>query len=216
MITSRPVASWTWGREGEVADCVAESVDAHMGLWSLLHGHRLLVGETDFHMSVRKWGVEEDFLFRGWLRFDATQTRAVARESLLREVRARLASGDIGIIATHMFADGVRLGADGGEREAGMFRLGATVSSDYVSLHLVTYSDAWLTHDLRGRKQPETFSSNQPRLAAALEEIAQWVGDETDPGDPTVFAIPTETGADALVEGDGSVRDLWASFEETE
>ncbi|MEV5442157.1 hypothetical protein AB0N23_06365 [Streptomyces sp. NPDC052644] len=77
---------------------------------------------------------------------------------------------------------------------------------------LATYSDAWLTLDLRERPQADVAASNAPRLAALLSAVSELLDAETEPGDPTFYGRPTQWGFEDLsVEGADYV-DAWSTF----
>ncbi|WP_414168313.1 hypothetical protein ACMATS_16640 [Streptoverticillium reticulum] len=86
-----------------------------------------------------------------------------------------------------------------------------TQSPDVVTLH--TYSDAWLSHNLRGYPQPEVQAANASRLSDALRTVSEFTGDEVDPGDPTWYATPTPSGFEALPDEDPELLDSWDMFE---
>jgi hypothetical protein len=74
----------------------------------------------------------------------------------------------------------------------------ATVSVD-------TYSDVWLPYSLKGEPQPELAAANAPRLAAALERLAEKLGTQVDPGEPTKYAEPVADGLSNHRDEDGAV-----------
>ncbi|MYR60832.1 hypothetical protein GTY54_32900 [Streptomyces sp. SID625] len=91
--------------------------------------------------------------------------------------------------------------------------MSASSFADFVSVDLVTNADLWLKNDLKGRPQPEVYEANSHRLSTLLHSISEALGAETEPGDPTYFAKPTETGAENYFEPDGSPSDVWRKFE---
>ncbi len=80
-----------------------------------------------------------------------------------------------------------------------------------VSLH--TFADAWMSHDLRGHKQPDIQAANAPRLTAALREITSVLGVDVVPGDATSFGVPTVSGFKDLPDEDPDLLDSWYMFE---
>ncbi|GAA2657702.1 hypothetical protein GCM10010307_72700 [Streptomyces vastus] len=80
-----------------------------------------------------------------------------------------------------------------------------------VTLH--TFSDAWMSHDLRGHKQPEVQEENAPRLSSALSSITRLTEAEIIPGDPTSYGIPTVDGFEDLPDEDPDLLDSWYRFE---
>ncbi|MCQ0022515.1 hypothetical protein M4914_05795 [Streptomyces somaliensis DSM 40738] len=77
---------------------------------------------------------------------------------------------------------------------------------------LATYSDAWLTLDLRERPQPDVAASNAPRLAAFLNAVSKLLGAETEPGDPTFYGRPARWGFEDLSVEGADYADAWSTF----
>ncbi|MFF4182944.1 hypothetical protein ACFYZ9_07130 [Streptomyces sp. NPDC001691] len=80
-----------------------------------------------------------------------------------------------------------------------------------VTLH--TFGDAWMSHDLRGYRQPGVQEENAPRLASALTGITRLLDAEVVPGDTTSFGVPSEDGFDDLPDEDPDLLDSWYMFE---
>ncbi|WP_455431588.1 hypothetical protein [Streptomyces gelaticus] len=116
-------------------------------------------------------------------------------------------------MSAHIKSGGLIISGDNEVREDGLFLLGASALLDYVSASLVTFSDAWMSYDLKGRAQPAVHAANASRLAAALRDLSEALGSETDPDDPTYFGKPTDTGIDNYFDRDGAASDVWGSFE---
>ncbi|GGO53666.1 hypothetical protein GCM10012287_40860 [Streptomyces daqingensis] len=159
-------------------------------------------------MSVHRAGDSNDFLFEG--SFDITELSSWP-QTLNDEVKAALDAGQkIGGVNARISGSAVVLG---GTCEENAFSIGASAFLDYVSIDLVTFSDAWMPFDLRGCSQPAVHERNAPRLSAALRDLSEVLDTETDPDDPTYFGKPTETGVENYFEEDGSASDVWGSFE---
>ncbi|MET9922674.1 hypothetical protein ABZZ04_37280 [Streptomyces sp. NPDC006435] len=213
VIAGTPVARWTWGHDGQVGDKTITCLDALLAAYSVLAEHRLVVGDTNAFVSVHEAGKSNSYLFRGELEIGATSPPAGSAQRLAIQIEAALRPGRIGSVSAHIKSGGLIFRGGDDVREGGLFLLGASTLLDYVSVSLVTFSDAWMPCDLKGRAQPAVHAANAPRLATALRELADALGSETDPGDPTYFGEPTETGIDNCFDRDGVASDVWGSFE---
>ncbi|MEV0178409.1 hypothetical protein AB0I54_03735 [Streptomyces sp. NPDC050625] len=78
---------------------------------------------------------------------------------------------------------------------------------------LRTFSDAWMSHDLRGHKQSDVQAENAPRLSTVLSGLTRLTEAETIPGDPTLYGIPTDCGFEDLPDEDSDLLDSWYMFE---
>ncbi|MEU0105735.1 hypothetical protein ABZ313_10235 [Streptomyces sp. NPDC006251] len=181
--------------------------------YAVLSRHRLVIGAPRVSVSVHEAGRKNSYLFRKDFEPEDTWSPADVAKSMAEEVEAGRRPGEIGSV----YADADGLGEvvirGGGREKADLLRLGASTLLDHISVELVTHTDHWLPYDLRGRPQPEVYAANGPRLAAALRDIAEVFGTETDPDDPTYFARPSETGAENFFDQDGNALDVWESFE---
>lgn len=106
------------------------------------------------------------------------------------------------------------LDVDGGaHRSERLFALRLLVwPQGHASVSLATYSDAWMTLDLRERPQPEVAAVNAPRLAALLGAVSELLGAEVEPGDPTYFGRPTASGFEDLSDEGMDYTDPWGTF----
>ncbi|MGW1643231.1 hypothetical protein [Streptomyces lavendulae] len=212
MIASTPVARWTWGRDTDTADsilsCLTDLVAAH----TVLVDHRLAVGETTVHLAVPEWGSPQNYLFKGDLTLPAERKEEQTAELLARQIRQAVRPGRIGSIDAQAICSGMRDGETTG-LETGMFLLGASAFDGFVTIELITYSDIWMSHNLKGHPQPTLRDANAPRLSAALLELAEVLDSETDPEEPTYFGKATETGVENFFGSDGRASDVWASYE---
>ncbi len=213
MMSSTPVARWTWGRdvqpEGSIISCLRDL----MAAWSVLAKHQLVVGTPSISVAVHEVGRSNRYLFQGRLESDATTPTSRVVDQLVQQVEAALSPGEIG--AVHADADGVGvvITDDHATREERLFLVGASAVLDYVSTELVTFSDAWMPYDLKGRAQAVVHAANAQRLSAALHGLSEALHSEIDPHEPTCFAKPTESGVDNYREDDGTASDVWSSFE---
>ncbi|MER5746509.1 hypothetical protein ABT097_24945 [Streptomyces sp. NPDC002225] len=213
MIATTPVARWTWGHDGQNGDKVVACLSVLLTAYAVLAERRLAVGAPNVSVSVYEAGKSNSYLFRGELALDAVSPPAHAAQRLADQVKAALRPGRIGSVSAHIKSDGLIIGGDNDVREVGLFLLGSSALLDYVSASLVTFSDAWMPYDLKGRAQPAVHAANAPRLAAALRDLSEAIGSETDPDDPTYFGKPTEVGIDNYFNRDGTPRDVWESSE---
>ncbi|MFI0902112.1 hypothetical protein ACH4TE_00990 [Streptomyces sioyaensis] len=212
MIASTPVARWTWGRDEQAEDKVTACLHELLTAYTILLKHRLVVDDApNVSMSVHEAGKPNSFLFQGDVELDTTWSDPAQQLATL--VKAALRPGEIGSV----YADANRAGGfiAGIEelREERLFRVGASMLLDHVSVDLVTFSDAWMPYDLRGYDQPAVYAANAPRLSAALRDLSEALDSEVDPDDPTYFGKPTETGVDNYLDEEGVAADVWASFE---
>ncbi|MFD6182136.1 hypothetical protein [Streptomyces goshikiensis] len=213
MIASTPVARWAWGRDSDAADflfgCLADLLSAH----AVLVTHRLVLGDPKIRVSVPESGKPNSLLFEGEFVLPVGRGSVESAELFAREVRSVLRPGRIGSVDASISCSAMRDGEDEEVVEEGAFLLGASAFDDFVTVDLVTFSDTWMRHDLRGNAQPAVYEANAPRLAAGLRDLAEVLGSDTEPEDATYFGRPTETGVENFFGRDGSASDVWASFE---
>lgn len=212
MIASTPVARWTWGRDTETADSVLSCLTDLVAAYSILADHRLAVGGATVHLSVPEWGSPQNYLFEGDLKLPVGRDAGKSVGLLAREVREALRPGRPGSVDAQVICSGMRDGEASGLEE-GMFLLGASAFDGFVTVELITYSDIWMSHDLRGNAQPALREANAPRLEAALRGFAEVLDSETDPEDSTYFGKATETGVENFFGSDGRAADVWSSYE---
>lgn len=80
-----------------------------------------------------------------------------------------------------------------------------------TTLH--TFSDAWMSHDVRGHRQPDVRRENAPRPTAALSAVTELTGAPVEPWDPGGHGVPTEDGFGELPDDDPDLLDSWYMFE---
>ncbi|WP_414504792.1 hypothetical protein [Streptomyces sp. NEAU-L66] len=211
MIASTPVARWTWGRDEQAEDAVAACLHELLTAYTILSRHRLVADTPNVSVSVHEAGKPNTFLFQGDLEFDATWSAPA--QQLASVVRAALRPGQIGSVYADAKSSGFIIDGDEEFREDRLFHLGASTLLGYISVDLVTFSDAWMPFDLKGCGQPSIYAANAPRLSAALRDLSEALDSEIDPDDPTYFGKPTETGIDNYIDEGGAASDVWASFE---
>ncbi|MER7175640.1 hypothetical protein [Streptomyces mesophilus] len=210
MIASSAVARWTWGRDEETPDLVEACLRAVTAAYRVLAEHRLAVGTPRAHVTLRKAGASNSLLHEG----DTPIVGSVDHRALAAGIEESRMAGEAGSVHASVGLSGTVVGVRGQEQvQDGLFRLGSSAYAGYVTTDLVTYGDFWLPYDLKGRAQAGVHAANAPRLTAALAALADALGAETDPDDPTWFAKPSETGIDNYFDPGGSASDVWDSFE---
>ncbi len=212
MITVSPVGHWFWEMKRPAArdwvtTCVRDALDA----WLVLQSTGIAVGATVIDITVS----DEGNLVIQRLR----DVRIASPESPEIDAVVRLLSkidrlGDAKNVSVDVSVPGVCLrgGEEHGVRKLFMVTADAWVSGT-TTLTLRTFSDAWMSHDLRGFRQPSVQSENAPRLKAALDGLARLTGAETVPGDPTLYGVPTQVGFEDLPDEDPDLLDSWYMFE---
>ncbi|MFF0048563.1 hypothetical protein [Streptomyces sp. NPDC005498] len=212
LIATTPVARWTWGRDNQAADKVAACLHELLTAYTVLARHRLASDVPNVSLSVHEAGKSNSYLFQGNFELDATSRSVDIAHQIADQVKNSLRPGTIGAVYAYAKSTGMMPGGNDALHGGELFRLGASAFVDYVSTDLVTFSDLWMPYDLKGRAQPAVHAANAPRLAAALRDLAEALGSETDPDDPTYFGKPTETGIDNYFD-DGIASDVWSRFE---
>ncbi|MGK5629287.1 hypothetical protein [Streptomyces sp. URMC 123] len=218
MITSIPIGSWSWDIHSRSpwAEALQRCVETSLVIYGLLDDLGCVSGAPEGLAVVQSTDPSNDLLFsRGHVPVIPGIPQGgpdVVR--LLRDSTEETAGCSVGLVSFWLACPGKWTDA-GTEINADRFLeidLAAwSESTDSVTLH--TYSDAWLTHNLRGRKQPEVHAANAPRLSAALRAISEFIGAEPYPGDPTCFATPTTDGFEALPDEEPELLDSWEMFE---
>ncbi|MEV6683239.1 hypothetical protein AB0N09_41270 [Streptomyces erythrochromogenes] len=207
MIASTPVARWTWGDFIGGADPLVRCLGDLVAARSVLASHRLALGEATFRLAVSEAGKSADVLFRGVL------TLGGSVEALAGAVRSSMRPGRIGSVDAGSTVSGSLF--DGAEElpTAGVLDLNVSVYADFAAVELITYSDAWMPYDLKGRAQSAVHEANAPRLRSVLADLTDVLGHDMDPEDPTHFGTPTETGVVPHADQDGTPSDSWSRYE---
>ncbi|MFJ5227957.1 hypothetical protein [Streptomyces sp. NPDC088400] len=178
-----------------------------MAARSVLASHRLAIGEPMFHLTISEAGTPTGMLFQGEL------TVAGSAEELAGTVRSAMRPGRIGSVDARSTLAGSLFNGAEELRTEGLLDLNASVDVNFAAVELVTYSDAWMPFDLKGRAQSAVYEANAPRLEAVLPELTNVLGSSMDPEDPTYFGTPTETGVLPHVGQDGTPSDSWSRYE---
>ncbi|APU38480.1 MULTISPECIES: hypothetical protein [unclassified Streptomyces] len=207
MIASTPVARWTWGDFIEDVDPLVRCLGDLMAARSVLASHRLALGESTSRLAISEAGTQAGMLFQSEL------SAAGSVEEMAGAIRAAMRPGRIGSVdARCTVASSLSTGLEE-VRTEDVFDLTAFVDPGFATVDLITYSDAWMRYDLRGRAQSAVYEANAPRLESVLAELTHVLGSEVDPEDPTYFGTPTATGVVAHVDQDGTPSDSWSRYE---
>ncbi|WP_055589965.1 hypothetical protein [Peterkaempfera griseoplana] len=212
MITTSPVARWTWNSTAVTGDETADCVGAALSVLYVLGANRLSGPVRRISVEVGRYGAPRSPLHSGVFELHGNALEENARR-IVEEVHAATPRGPVGTVVTRMDCPGRWYDADGTEhREARLFGCGVLATDTFVAVDLVTYGDCWLPHDLTGRPQPEVHTANAPRLAAALDGLAALLHDRTEPDAPTRYGVPTPTGVGNLLGPDGTPDDVWSRY----
>ncbi|MFF2653219.1 hypothetical protein [Streptomyces sp. NPDC058045] len=212
MITSTPVARWSWGREAVGQDHLADFIRTFASAFSVLKNHRLLLIDIPVKISIHESGNIDKFLFRREFNFSENISPNSA-ESIARSIRSDMFPGEPGGFDIDAYSPSLRREYDPDIPVEKAFALNALMVVDYIAIQVEAYSDAWMQYDLKARPQLERYAVNRPRLAIALNDISEATGGEIDPDDATWFGKPTEDGIENLHYSDGSIPDVWGQHE---
>lgn len=84
--------------------------------------------------------------------------------------------------------------AAGKSRKDQLVELSVSPDDLGMSATLSVHHDIWKWFDFTGRPHPEVYNRNAPRLAEALRELNSVLGVELEPGEPTYYGTPAESG----------------------
>ncbi|MCK8680968.1 hypothetical protein [Streptomyces lichenis] len=214
MITSTPIAGWSWGEFGHDTDLTHEGFRRfHLAL-AVLDRRRLGTPQGGrVTVEITEAG-SRGLLFEGDVPAPPLVSEGTdGAATLAAGIRNSLTASAIGSVKLRATCDGLVETATGFVPTEGMFRLTLRVSGAYFLVGLTTFSDAWMRYDLKGREQATVFAANRPRLAAALADISEALDVEIEPEDPTWFGVPTESGVENELDRHGQPQDVWGSFE---
>lgn len=214
MITSNPMGDWTWELPSST-DAIRprRAAETAVAVWNRLAEHGLANPVGRVSLSVRAAGNMGDVrIDSGNLNLEP-EPLAPASDLSRAVDEAESLDGDL-LISTRLDCPGFWLESGVRHRVEKLFVIQVDVwKSSLLVVTLETYSDAWLKTDTRDREQPEVYAANAPRLSAALEGISDLLGSAPEPGDPSRYAVPTETGfQDTAIEGP-AYDDSWGTFE---
>ncbi|MFH8339402.1 hypothetical protein [Streptomyces sp. AM6-12] len=207
-----PVGSWSWETKtrrpgaGLAAECVRQVLD----VWAILRSLGLCERDARAGITVE---AEEGLVLLSRTGVPVDASVAAAEDELLRILQS-VDYPRVGAMTIELACSGSCLR----EGEAHHVRKLFVVSVDAwpsgaTTVTLRTFSDAWMSHDLRGHKQPAVQAENAPRLKRALIAITRLTEAAVVPSDPTPYGIPTEDGFEDLPDEDPDLLDSWYMFE---
>ncbi|MEW2293483.1 hypothetical protein ABZ719_12340 [Streptomyces sp. NPDC006743] len=214
MITTMDaVGAWSWetGDAGCEGDPLVPCVRLALDVWSVLRTLGLAEACARADIAVRT-GSEGAVVPRAQgVRVDFSAGDA---ERALLEALSEPDRRNVGLATIDLELPGGVLRAGDRYRAEQLFSVTVDVwPSGAASITLRTYSDAWLSHDLRGRRQPDVQKENAPRLKAALAAVTDLLGVPIEPWDPGFHGTPTEDGFEDFPDDDPDLLDSWYMFE---
>ncbi|MFE7958425.1 hypothetical protein [Streptomyces sp. NPDC057413] len=214
MITTiDPVGSWSW--EAKVAspesDLIVRCVRQVLDVWATLRSLGMVEARAEANVTVHDADNRAVLLRKERV---PAGTPDAGAESALLDACSTLSGQHVGCVTIDLSLPGAsyRGGVPHAVRRLfvvslDMWPSGATTTT----LH--TFSDAWLSHDLRGHRQPDVQQENAPRLKAALAAITELIGSPIQPWDPGTHGVPTEDGFEDFPDDDPDLLDSWYMFE---
>lgn len=212
-MTTMPVGSWSWETKQQVSDddlvtrCAREVLDT----WMVLRGHGLAEGDAYADLTVR---AKSD----GTVLFNRTRVHVelssiLSGKDMFGEL-PKIQRDRCGMVTIDLSTPGTCLRSGEPRQVEKLFTISVDAwASGAGTLTLHTFSDAWMSHNLRGHRQPEVQAENAPRLKSVLMAIQQLTEVEVIPSDPTMYGIPTEEGFEDLPDEDPDLLDSWHMFE---
>ncbi|NEW25624.1 hypothetical protein [Nocardia cyriacigeorgica] len=129
--------------------------------------------------------------------------------ALLDAARPADVPGHATIGALTVTGPGTRFDAAGSPHtEDDLVRVGVDLTGTEPVVDLEVHHDIWLTHDFRGRAQPEIHRGNAPRLAATLADFDALLDVAVEPGPPSNFGTPRSRGIEPPLDDDGAAMDV--------
>ncbi|MEU6614820.1 hypothetical protein [Streptomyces parvus] len=204
MISSTPIAQWSWGERGRDIDLISEAVRRFSAAIEALNRH---------HLGTPHGGQASVKIPELGNRSVLAQQNYPVTSALVDRIREDVKAGSVGAVEIFASCDGLLETSNGPVATEGLFSLSVDVSESYSTVALSTFSDAWMLYNLKGERNDSLYRLNQPRLKALLEDLSEKTGTEVDPEDPTRLGIATEEGVANHFESDGSASDVWSRFE---
>lgn len=209
MITTSPVGSWLWEtKENEPGQDIALRCGRKvLRVWAAMHALGLVDGDATAGVTART--DNDHSVFFEHRKVHAALTGTPDRSEFFAVLRSA-GLGDAGMVEINLTMPGTCLRKGETRHVEKLFMLSI---EEWVSgagtVTLDTYSDAWMSHDLRGHRQPGVQKENAPRLKAALAEISRVLGAEIVPSDFTPYGVPTKYGFEDLPDEDPDLLDSW-------
>jgi hypothetical protein len=213
VITTIPVGSWSWETKTQASgdDLLARATRQVLDGWSTLRALGLAEGEARAELTV---GAKDGEAVPARVKGRRAQFEAVRAGEGLFDGLTAIDRSSIRVVTVDVSTPGTSFVGGGPRRVEKLFMLSVDAwASGAGTLTLHTFSDAWLSHDLRGHKQPEVRQENAPRLRSALVALSRLTEADVIPADPTAYGIPTEAGFEDLPDEDPDLLDSWYMFE---
>lgn len=213
MITTIPVGTWSWETRVQSAagDLLTHCARDVLGVWMVLRARGLAADQAHVDLTVGAEGGNAVLLSLKGLHADLA---SVISGSQFFSDLPSFDGVSVDVVTIDLSVPGTCLRAGEPRHVEKLFMISVdTWASGAETLTLHTFSDAWMSHDLRGHKQPETQKGNAPGLGSALAAIEQLTEVETIPSDPTFYGIPTAEGFEDLPDEDPELLDSWHMFE---
>ncbi|MGA4842071.1 hypothetical protein [Streptomyces sp. G45] len=214
MITTSAVGDWSWelGHSPHGIGLIS-AVETSDAVWRALAAQELALPGGKFAVTARTTGDVRD-AHLALSRAVASSAPLASDPAILDAVGELETLKEISLAEMRVQCSGLWLEPSGKHRAERLFSVQVDIwKNSLVVVSLETYSDAWMTMDLREREQVEVHALNAPRLAAALAGVSALLGRPPTPGDPTPYATPTKEGFEDLREEGAAYPDPWATFE---
>ncbi|MFD8824400.1 hypothetical protein ACFV1C_18815 [Streptomyces sp. NPDC059605] len=203
------MGSWSWERKESKPgyDLAMRCGRKALQVWAAMRAPDFVDGDATASISVR---AEKDHSVLFEQRRMHTTLDIVAERSELFATLRSVSLDHAGMVEINLAVPGACLRNGEKHRVEKLFMISVEEwASGAESVTLDTYSDAWMSHDLRGHRQSSIQKENAPRLKAALATITQAVGAEIVPSDFTPYGIPTMDGFEDLPDEDPDLLDSW-------
>ncbi|WP_208899615.1 hypothetical protein [Streptomyces incarnatus] len=214
MITTiEPVGSWSWETKvaspgsGLFVRCVRQALD----VWAALRSFGLAEAGAQADITVGAATGSAAVLRVDRVPVESPEAGA---ESVLLDALSELGGQNVGCVTIDLSLPGSPLRSGVPHSVQQLFVVSIDIwPSGATTTTLHTFSDAWLSHDLRGHRQPDVQKENAPRLKAALAAITELIGAPVQPWDPGSHGAPTEYGFEDFPDDDPDLLDSWYMFE---
>ncbi|ORT59281.1 hypothetical protein [Streptomyces sp. CB03238] len=213
MITTLPVGGWSWETKTQVSGgdpttrCAQEALNA----WLVLRARGLADNAAQADLTIR--AKDGAAVLVSLKRVHVELQSALSRNEMFSDVPT-VDWDRVGVVTIDLSVPGTCLRAGEPHHVGKLFTISVDAwASGAGTLTLHTFSDAWMSHNLRGHKQPEVQKENAPRLKSALAAIEDLMAAETIPSDSTSYGIPSKNGFEDLPDEDPDLLDSWYMFE---
>lgn len=213
MIATMPVGSWTWETMSRRPDDnpVTRCVEQVLECWDMLRALGLTEGDARADVTAQS---TSDDMFLVDRKGAHVKAGCAPVDSELSRVLHSVDPTQVEVVTIDLATPGIFLHSGERRHAQKMFVISVDAWSGgagTVTLH--TFSDAWLSHDLRGHKQVAVQRENAPRLRSALSGISRLTQSETVPADPRTYGVPTADGFEDFPDDDADLLDFWHMLE---